>query len=92
MKNFLTTKEVAQVLRVSVRTLYNYASRHDIYKPSRPGTWHVEHVKILEDVWVNVLTEDEGLALWRYWLYCKRKGVEGHLANVGMSGMADAES
>ncbi len=48
---FRTTKEVAAFLRVSARTLYNYASKHEIYRPSRPGIWHVEHVAILERVW-----------------------------------------
>ncbi len=65
-KRFLTTKEVAAFLCVSVRTLYNYASQHAIFRPSRPGVWHVEHVKILERIWSNAMTEDEGLALWKY--------------------------
>ena len=63
---FRTTKEVAAFLRVSARTLYNYASKHEIYRPSRPGIWHVEHVAILERVWSGALSEEEGLALWRY--------------------------
>lgn len=65
-KRFLTTKEVAAFLCVSVRTLYNYASCHEIFRPSRPGIWHVEHVKILERVWSGAATEDEGLASWKY--------------------------
>ncbi len=65
-KRFMTTKEVAAFLCVSVRTVYNHASQHDIYRPSRPGIWHVEHVKILERVWSGAMTEDEGLILWKY--------------------------
>ncbi len=63
---FKTTKEVAAFLRISARTLYNYASQHEIYRPSRPGIWHVEHVAILERVWSGALSEEEGLTLWRY--------------------------
>ncbi len=72
-KRFMTTKEVAAFLCVSVRTLYNYASQHDVYRPSRPGIWHVEHVKILERVWSRAATEDEGLALWKYELLKMRR-------------------
>ena len=65
-ERFMTTKEVAAFLRISVRTLYNYASQHEIYRPSRPGVWHVEHVTILEGVWSGALSEDQGLSLWHY--------------------------
>ncbi len=65
-KPFLKSKEVAAYLCVSVRTLYNYASKHEVYRPSRRGVWHVEHVKILEKIWSGAATEDEGLALWKY--------------------------
>lgn len=65
-KRFMTSKEVAAFLCVSVRTLYNYASRHEVYRPSRPGIFHVEHVNVLECVWGGSLDEEQGLAVWRY--------------------------
>lgn len=85
-KRFMTTKEVAAFLCVSVRTLYNHASQHEFYRPSRPGIWHVEHVKILERVWTRAATEDEGLALWKYVLLKMRKDFKplelGDFCNV----------
>ncbi len=72
-KRFMTAKEVAAFLCVSVRTLYNYASKHELYRPSRPGIWHMEHVKILEKVWMEAITADEGLALWQYELLKARQ-------------------
>lgn len=63
-RRFFTTGEVAEFLRINPRTLKNYGSKHEVYRPCRPGIWYFEHVKLLERVWAGGLSEDEGLAYW----------------------------
>ncbi len=63
-RRFMITAEVAEFLRISPRTLQNRIGKHNVYRPERPGIWHVEHVTIIEKVWMGAWSEDEGLNFW----------------------------
>lgn len=63
-KCFYTGKEVADVLRVNLKTLQNRAVGHPVYRPCRKGIWHAEQVKILVKIWAGAITESQGLAMW----------------------------
>ncbi len=44
-----------------------------------PSVFHIEHVKILEKVWLKVLSADEGLELWEYHKQHMRRSALGVL-------------
>ncbi len=69
-RRFYTNAEVAELLRIKAKTLRSYHAKHAVYRPGRPGIWHVEHVRVLERVWAGALTEDEG---WAFWETAKKK-------------------